>query len=141
MKTTAPKCRIPMSSETVQAGFPSPAEGYIEKHLDLNEHLIKHQSATFFVKASGESMLGAGIFPGDLLIVDRALNPVNGSIVIAVIDGEFTVKRLSMSKNKVELRPENRAFKPIPITEDTDFQVWGVVAYVVHVLRTGTSKG
>lgn len=136
MNKTNLKSLIPMAAEQVAAGFPSPAEGYIEKHLDLNEHLIEHASATFFVKASGESMIGAGIFPGDILIVDRALNPVCDSVVIAIVDGEFTVKRLHIKKNKVELRPENRAFKTITITEDTDFQVWGVVAYVLHSLRT-----
>lgn len=129
-----------MSAESVAAGFPSPAEGYIEKHLDLNEHLIEHPSATFFVKASGESMIGAGIFPGDLLIVDRALNPVNGSVIIAVIDGEFTVKRLHIAKENIELLPENRSFKPIPITEDTDFQIWGVVAHCVHALQKQNGK-
>lgn len=126
---------IPLSEESVAAGFPSPAEGYIEKTLDLNEHLIHHPAATFFVRADGESMTGAGIFPGDLLVVDRSLNPVNGSVVIAVVDGDFTVKRLSLSNGKIRLLPENSNFEPITITEQHDFQVWGVVAFSIHSHR------
>lgn len=126
---------IPLSGECVAAGFPSPAEGYIEKALDLNEHLINHPAATFFVKADGESMVGAGIFPEDLLLVDRSLNPVNGSVVIAVIDGDFTVKRLSLSKDKIRLLPENNNFEPITITEENEFQVWGVVSFSIHSHR------
>ena len=121
--------------EAVAAGFPAPVAGYIEKHLDLNDHLILHPSATFFVKASGESMTGAGIHPGDLLIVDRALNPVNDSVVIAIVDGEFTVKRLHITSKGMELLPENNSFKPIVITDETDFQVWGVVAHCIHSLK------
>jgi DNA polymerase V len=126
---------IPLSEESVPAGFPSPAEGYIEKALDLNEHLIHHPSATFFVRADGESMTGAGIFPGDLLLVDRSLNPVNGSVVIAVIDGDFTVKRLSLDRGKICLLSENDKFESITITEEQSFQVWGVVAFSIHAHR------
>ena len=135
------KSLIPMSAEHVAAGFPSPAEGYLEKPLDLNEHLVEHPSATFFVKAGGESMTGVGIFPGDLLIVDRALTPVNGSVVIAVIDSEFTVKSLHLNKDGAELRPENPAFKTVKVTEENDFQIWGVVTYVIHTLLKNKHKG
>jgi len=126
---------IPMSGECVAAGFPSPAESYIEKDLDLNEYIVHHPAATFFIRADGESMIGAGIFPGDLLVVDRSLNPVNGSVVIAVIDGDFTVKRLSLSDGKISLIPENRGFEPMTITEEQDFQIWGVVAFSIHSHR------
>lgn len=135
MMKTPTQILIPLSEEGVAAGFPSPAEGYIEKDLDLNEHLIHHPAATFFVRADGDSMTGAGIFSGDLLLVDRSLNPVNGSVVIAVIDGDFTVKRLSLSNGKICLLPENSRFEPITITEEQDFQVWGVVAYSIHSHR------
>jgi DNA polymerase V len=131
---------IPLSAERVAAGFPSPAEGYIEQALDLNEHLIHHPAATFFVRADGESMVGAGIFPEDLLVVDRSLNPVNGSVVIAVIDGDFTVKRLSLSKEEIRLFPENSKFESITITEENEFQVWGVVTFSIHSHRISKKR-
>ncbi len=116
----------------VPAGFPSPASDYIEGRLDLNEYLVKHPAATFFVRASGDSMTGAGIFPGDILIVDRALKPSDSSIVIASLNGEFTVKRLRISDGKLSLVPENKSYKPIEIHDDSDFRIWGVVTHVIH---------
>jgi len=127
--------QLPLFSSSVAAGFPSPAEDYIEGSLDLNEHLIKHPAATFFVKVSGDSMVGAGIFDGDLLVVDRALEAKNDSIVLAVVNGEFTVKRLRKIKNKITLLPENPKHRPIEITDGMDFTVWGVVAHVIHTLK------
>jgi DNA polymerase V len=118
----------------VSAGFPSPAEDHAEQALDLNEHLIKHPAATFFVRVDGDSMIGAGIHSGDMLIVDRALAAESGSVVVAVVDGEFTVKRLLRHKNRLFLVPENTAFKPIEILDGMDFQVWGVVAHAVHAV-------
>lgn len=106
---------------TVPAGFPSPADDYAEGPLDLNRHLIRHPAATFFVRVKGDSMIGAGIFSGDLLIVDRAMNPTNGSIVIAVVNGDLTVKRLHRSKGGITLLPENPAYRPIEIDHSTDF--------------------
>ena len=125
-------CSINLYASPVNAGFPSPATDYVEDKLDLNEHLVRHPAATFFVKASGDSMTGAGIFDGDILIVDRSLKPANSSIVIAVLNGDFTVKRLHMSKGKVTLLPENPKYKPVDIDEDSGFSVWGVVTYVIH---------
>lgn len=127
--------QLPLFSSSVAAGFPSPAEDYIEGSLDLNEHLIKHPAATFFVKVSGDSMVGAGIFDGDLLVVDRALEAKSDSIVLAVVNGEFTVKRLRKIKNKITLLPENPKHRPIEITDGMDFAVWGVVAHVIHTLK------
>jgi DNA polymerase V len=115
----------------VQAGFPSPAADSMETPIDLNEHIIEHPSATFFMRATGESMTGAHIPPDALLVIDRALTPKNGSIVIAVIDGEYTCKRLEKKLGKVRLLPENPKFQPIEISEFTQFEIWGVVRAIV----------
>lgn len=123
---------LPLYSCKVRAGFPSPADDYIESRLDLNEHLIKHPAATFFVIASGDSMLHAGIQSGDMLIVDKSLNATHGKIVIAAIDGELTVKRLSRANGNVQLLPENDNYPPIDITNDQDLVIWGVVTHVIH---------
>ena len=127
-----PVSSIPIFSDAVQAGFPSPAEDHIDMDLNLNDYLVQNPSATFCVKAIGESMKDAGIQSGDIMIVDKSLEPKNRSIVLAVIDGEFTVKRVNMNDNKLYLMPENSSFSPIKITEEMDFQVWGVVTYVIH---------
>jgi DNA polymerase V len=118
----------------VKAGFPSPAEDYIEKQLDLNELLIKHPAATFFVKVEGDSMINAGIMPGSILVIDRAVPPANNKIVLAVINGEFTVKRFKRNGNIIILEPENPKYQEFPITPETDFQVWGVVIHVITPL-------
>lgn len=122
----------PVFLSSVQAGFPSPAEDYQDKKLDLNELLIKRPSSTFFVRVSGESMRGAGIFDGDLLIVDRSLPASDNKIVIGVVSGEFTVKRIRKTGDKLFLLPENPAFKPIEITAEMEFSIWGVVLYTIH---------
>jgi DNA polymerase V len=117
---------------TISAGFPAPSTDYLEGQLDLNEHLIKNPPATFFLRVSGDSMTGASIHPDDLLVVDRSLEPKSGKIVIAVINGELTVKRLHKEKDRIQLLAENPAYPPINITPEMDFQVWGVVTYVIH---------
>ena len=116
----------------VSAGYPSPADDYLDGSLDLNQHLITHPTATFFVRVAGESMREAGIHSGDVLIVDRALTPSDGSVIIAVVNGELTVKRLSKRHGKLMLMPENQQYPPLAITETTAFEVWGVVTYVIH---------
>ncbi|WP_133130353.1 LexA family protein [Legionella yabuuchiae] len=123
---------LPLYGSTVRAGFPSPADDYIERKLDLNTHLIKHPAATFFVKAAGESMINAGIQSGDILVVDRSLEASHNKIVIAAIDGELTVKRLSRKAGKVRLVAENPEFEPIDITEEQELVIWGVVTHVIH---------
>ena len=128
--STTIKCPIYMS--TVEAGFPSPADDYIEGSLDLNRHLIKHPAATFFVRVSGDSMINAGIHPEDILIVDRSLEPADKKIVIAVVDGELTVKRLRYRGDHVFLEPENDDYQPISITEDKALEIWGIVTNVIH---------
>ncbi|HEV2802403.1 MAG TPA: translesion error-prone DNA polymerase V autoproteolytic subunit [Pyrinomonadaceae bacterium] len=124
----------PLFLASVSAGFPSPAEDYIEGRLDLNRHLIKHPAATFFVRVAGDSMIGAGIHPGDILVVDRALEPQDSNVVIAVIDGELTVKRISQRHGKLFLVPDNQAYEPLEILEEMEFEVWGVVTSVIHNL-------
>ncbi len=119
-------------SSQVQCGFPSPAEDYIETPLDLNEHLISKPAATFFVKAKGDSMIGAGIYEGDLVIIDRSKSALNNHVVLAVLNGEFTLKRLQKSRGQVWLHPENQKYKSIQITNEMDFQIWGVVTYTIH---------
>jgi DNA polymerase V len=117
---------------SVPAGFPSPAEDFIEGPLDLNRYLIHHPAATFFVRVIGDSMTGVGIYPNDLLIVDRAVDPISGSIVIAVINGDLTVKRLHQSGQSIALLPENPAYQPIEITPAMTFEIWGVVTKSIH---------
>tara|TARA_B100000427_G_C15494198_1_gene589062 strand:- start:1277 stop:1792 length:516 start_codon:yes stop_codon:yes gene_type:complete len=124
--------KLPLYTSAVQAGFPSPADDYIEEKLDLNKHLIKHPSATFFVKVTGDSMIKAGIHSGDILIVDRSIEPTKGKIVIAAIDGELTVKRLSYESDGNYLLPENDNYTPIKIDEHNDLTIWGVVTSVLH---------
>jgi DNA polymerase V len=123
---------LPVFLAGVSAGFPSPADDYIEKRLDINELIVKHPEATFFVRVEGNSMQDAGILSGDLLVVDRSLEPTHGKIVVAVVNGEFTVKRIHVGPKGIILMPENENYSPIEITPESDFQVWGVVTYVVH---------
>lgn len=120
----------------VQAGFPTSADDFIEKSIDLNELLIDHPAATFFVRVQGNSMQDAHIQDGDILIVDRAQETVNGSIIVAILNGEFTVKRIEKRKNEVWLIPENGTFALIKIQPEMEFQVWGVVTYVIHKVRS-----
>lgn len=123
---------LPLFLESVSAGFPSPADDYLEERIDLNKQLVKHPTATFFVRVTGDSMIDAGIHSGDTLIVDRSLEPKNGSIVIAVLNGELTVKRLATESNRIYLMPENKNYEPIEILEETQFEIWGVVTNVIH---------
>ncbi|MGH7261315.1 MAG: LexA family protein [Nitrospiraceae bacterium] len=128
---TATLLARPVTLVRVPAGFPSPADDYLEGKLDLNQHLIKHPAATFFVRVTGDSMTGAGIHSGDLLIVDRSLEPADNSVIIAIVDGELTVKRLCQRQGRFVLLPDNDKYPPVDIREDA-FEVWGVVTHVVH---------
>ncbi len=123
---------LPLYLSQIKAGFPSAADDYLDKNLDLNEHLIKHPASTFFVKVKGDSMIGAGIHSGDMLIVDRSQEAKHGKIVVAIINGEFTVKRLQKKKETVYLLPENPNYKPIEVVKGMDFEIWGVVLHVIH---------
>ena len=128
------KRSLDLYSSPVSAGFPSPAEDYIEGKLDLNQHLIRHPLATFFVRVSGDSMVGAGIHSGDLLIVDRSLEAREGTVIIAVVNGELLVKRLRFNGSQPCLVAENPEYPELEITEAMDFQVWGVVTNVIHAV-------
>ncbi len=124
----------PLYLSLVQAGFPSPAEEYMDGPLDLHEHLVRHKSATFFLRACGMSMINAGIHDGDLLVVDRIIPAGHNKVVIAALDGELTVKRLVRRNGRVLLVPENPDYPEIDITEHEYVHIWGVVTYVIHKL-------
>ena len=126
------KRKSPLMDQPVQAGFPSPAEHYIEKALDLNEYLASHPEATYYVRVAGDSMIDAGIRPGDVLCVDRSIDFFDGAIVIASVDGEFTVKYLRKKGGQIYLQPANRKFKPIFFGTEQDVRCWGVVTGLVR---------
>ena len=121
----------PLFLSKVKAGFPSPADDFMESRLNVNDYIIKNPSATYFVKVSGDSMIGAGIFSGDTLVVDRSLRVTDNKIVVAMIDGEFTVKRLRIYKNKMYLISENSQYPPIEV-EEQELIIWGVVTFSIH---------
>ena len=129
--STKTKSELPLVEATVSAGFPSPADDYSEARLDLNKELISNESATFYARVKGDSMTLAGISDGDLLIIDKSKTPVNGSIVVCLIDGEFTVKRLQKKENQFYLMPENDKYQPIRIKPENDVTIWGVVTYTI----------
>ena len=126
------KFRIPLLNDSVSAGFPSPADDYTEENIDLNEHLISNPFSTFFLRVKGESMINAGIKDKDLIIVDKSLIAKPGDIVIAMIDGEFTIKRLSIKNNELYLKAENHNYPDFSFKNHIDVQIWGVVIYSIH---------
>lgn len=126
------ECPRPISEVQVNAGFPSAAEDMLSTKLDLNEYIIKHPAATYFVRVRGESMIEKGIQDKDLLVIDRSIQPSAGKVVIAVIDGEFTVKTLQFRNNKPVLYAANDEYDPIEIKDGMEFSVWGVVTFVIH---------
>lgn len=128
------RIRCPLVTSSVSAGFPSPAEDSVTAVLDLNEHLIHNPMFTFYVRVSGHSMERVGINDGDLLVVDRSVEPLDGHVVVALVDGEFTVKRLKVGEGHARLEPENPEFPPYVLQGHQDFQVWGVVTHVIHTL-------
>ena len=126
---------LPLFAARVQAGFPSPADDHLERSIDLNEELIQHPAATFFVRVKGESMHDAGIQSGDILVVDRSLSPTDRKIVVAMIDGEFTVKRFRNQEGRIFLEAANDQFRKIEVSGDQELVVWGVVSFVIHPAR------
>ena len=122
---------LPYISSGIKAGFPSPAADFDETKISLDNVLVKNREATFYAKASGTSMIGAGIDDGDILVIDRSLEPQNNKVAICFIDGEFTVKRIQIEKDCIYLMPENKNFKPIKVTEENELIIWGIVTYVI----------
>ena len=125
---------LPLFTSTIAAGFPSPADDYLERDLDLNEYFVKHETATYYLRVSGDSMENAGIRHNDLLVVDKSLEARDGSIVVAVIDGDLTVKRLRRRNGEVHLMPENPKYQPIFVSNDQAFLIWGVVTGIARKL-------
>jgi len=126
---------LPLFTSHVRAGFPSPADDHVDKALDLNEHLIRNPASTFFVHVEGYSMVDAGITNGDILIVDRAETPQDKQIVVAMLDGEFTVKRFRRRGKRIWLAAGNVAFKDLELTDDSELTIWGVVTFIIHTAR------
>lgn len=124
---------LPFMDVGISAGFPSPADDFIELTIDLNKHLIKHKDSTFFAKVKGHSMKDAGIYDGDLLVIDKSVEPQDGKIAICQIDGEFTVKRIKIEKEVVWLIAENEEYKPIKVTPENELMIWGIV---IHSIKT-----
>ena len=115
----------------ISAGFPSPADDFMQQRLSLDSELVKNKEATFFARVTGQSMIDAGLNDNDLLVIDRSLSPSNNRIAVCFLDGEFTVKRLKVKKGEVWLQPENKDYKPIKVTEENDFIIWGIVTNVI----------
>ncbi len=126
--------QVPMYGHTIRAGFPSPADDYVADSLDLNLHLMPHKEASFLLRARGESMLGLGIHDGDILVVDRSITATHGKVVIAAIDGQFTVKTLEHKQGTIRLLPANPEFAPIEVKDEQELHIWGVVTHVIHDL-------
>jgi DNA polymerase V len=126
---------MPFFPQGIAAGFPSPADDYLQKTLSLDDYVIKHPAATFFAYVDGNSMIDANLYHGDLIVIDRAEVARHDSIVVAVLNGEFVVKRLYTRNGEIKLVPENKAFAPIVITEGMDFEVWGVVTHTLRKAR------
>ena len=130
--STSKKFKIPLLNDSVSAGFPSPADDYTEDNIDLNEHLISNPFSTFFLRVKGDSMINAGIKDKDLIIVDKSLTAKPGNIIIAMIDGEFTIKRLSIKNDELYLKAENHNYPDFRFKNHIDVQIWGVVIYSIH---------
>jgi DNA polymerase V len=132
--STDTRLPLPLISEGIRAGFPSPAMDFEDIRIDLNQYLIKNPSATFYGKVRGDSLRNAGIEEGDILIIDKSVEPADGKIAVCFLDGEFTAKRIRIRNNKIWLMPENEKYKPIEVTEENQFIIWGVVTYVIKPL-------
>lgn len=125
------KASLSLIDGGISAGFPSPADDFLDLSIDLNKEFIKNKDATFYGRVKGDSMTDAGLHDGDLLIIDKSIEPQNGKIAICFIDGEFTVKRINIEKDIIWLVAENKKYKPIKVTEDNDFMIWGMVTFVI----------
>ena len=127
---------LPLVATGISAGFPSPAEDYLDTGMDLNQEIVKNPATTFYGRVKGLSMKDEGIFPNDILVVDKSLEPKNGDLAVCFIDGEFTLKRISKKRDCIYLMPANPDYKPVKVTEENDFIVWGIVTYVIKKTRS-----
>ncbi|NMA75410.1 MAG: translesion error-prone DNA polymerase V autoproteolytic subunit [Bacteroidales bacterium] len=132
---TAVDLALPVADEGIKAGFPSPAQDFMDLAIDLNEELVKHPSSTFYGRVKGDSMMDAGISDGDLLVIDKSLEPHDGDMAVCFVDGEFTLKYIKLEEKVIWLIPANKHYKPIKVTEDNDFLIWGIVTYSIKKLR------
>jgi len=132
---TSSEVTLPYAEQGIQAGFPSPAQDYISEYIDLNREIVRHPASTFYGKVSGDSMIDEGIDPGDLLVIDRSLEPADGDLAVCCLDGEFTLKRIHLCPDVVWLIPSNEAFYPILVTPDRRFEIWGVVTHTIKSNR------
>lgn len=131
---TESNLEMPYISSGIKAGFPSPAADFDGSRISIDQIVVKNATATFYAKANGNSMIGAGIDDGDVLVIDKSIEPQDGKIAVCFIDGEFTVKRIKVQENSLLLLPENKLFEPIEVTQENDFIIWGIVTYVVKKL-------
>ncbi len=131
---TSSKSDVWLAGEGISAGFPSPADDFKEVRISLDKAVVKNEAATFYARVAGQSMVGAGLDDGDLLVIDRSLEPTDGKIAVCFVDGEFTVKRLKVEKDCVWLMPENKQYKPLQVTEDNELIIWGIVTHVLKAV-------
>lgn len=132
---------LPYADMGIQAGFPSPAQDYMSESIDLNRELIRHPAATFYARVDGDSMIGDGIESGDILVIDRSIEPADGDLAVCCIDDEFTLKRISLRAGEVWLIPSNEAYDPILVSREQRFEIWGVVTYTIKKHRRATRRG
>ncbi len=137
---TSSRLELPYADEGIQAGFPSPAQDYINEYIDLNREIVKHPAATFYGRVSGDSMIEEGIEPGDILVIDRSIEPDDGDLAVCCLEGEFTLKRIRLAPGAVWLVPSNESFDPILVTPGQEFQIWGVVTYTIKHNRRPRRK-
>ncbi len=123
---------VPFFAGRIEAGFPSPADDYLDGNLDINEHLIRNPSSTFLCRCKGDSMIGAGIYHDDILVIDKSLKAKSGDVIIAILDGAFTIKRFLKNGNNIVLQPSNANYPPLDVSNRSDFEIWGKVTFVLH---------
>lgn len=127
--------QLPIADEGIKAGFPSPAQDFMDRAIDLNKELVRHPASTFYGRVRGDSMIDAGVYDGDILIIDKSLEPHDGDMAVCYIDGEFTIKHIRIEKEVVWLVPANSSYEPIKVTKDNEFLIWGIVTYSIKKQR------
>ena len=137
---TASELHLPYADQGIRAGFPSPAQDYMDLSIDLNRELIRNPSATFYGRVKGDSMQDAGVSEGDVLVIDKSLEPQDGDMAVCFLDGEFTLKFIQLEKDVIWLIPANEAYEPIRVTAENDFLIWGIVTYTIKNNRKKTFK-